>query len=125
MAKALSLKQPFAWLVVNGYKPVENREWRTKHRGWTLIHASKNVDHEGYAWLKQNLPEIFLLVPKPEDIEKGGVVGIVQITDCVDHHLSIWFFGKYGFVIEEATPLPFYPSQGQVGLFNIDYGSKK
>jgi len=100
---------------------VENRDWRTKHRGWTLIHASKNVDLAGYEWVKKNLPEIYPLIPSPDEIEKGGVVGIVRIVDCVDYHVSIWFFGKYGFVLEEPLPFPFYPAQGQVGLFNINY----
>ena len=30
--KAISIRQPWAWLVVNGHKDVENRTWRTKHR---------------------------------------------------------------------------------------------
>lgn len=121
MAKTLSLKQPWAWLVVNGWKPVENRDWRTRHRGWTLIHASKNVDYDGYRWVQDNIPELMHLLPMPDDIEKGGIVGIANITDCVDWHCSVWFFGKYGFVLEDARTLPFYPCQGQVGLFNVNY----
>src|SRR5438105_11911405 len=39
---AVSIRQPWAWLVVMGYKDVENRSWRTNHRGALLIHASKN-----------------------------------------------------------------------------------
>jgi ASCH domain-containing protein len=39
---ALSLRQPWAWLVVNGYKDIENRSWRTNHHGPLVIHASKN-----------------------------------------------------------------------------------
>ncbi len=32
-SRALSLKQPWAWLVVKGYKDIENRSWSTNHRG--------------------------------------------------------------------------------------------
>ena len=37
---ALSVRQPWAWLIVNGVKDIENRLWRTHHRGPSLIHAS-------------------------------------------------------------------------------------
>lgn len=38
--KALSIRQPWAWLIANGYKDIENRSWRTNYRGPVLIHAS-------------------------------------------------------------------------------------
>ena len=37
---ALSVHPHMAWLIVHGFKPVENRNWRTQHRGPLLIHAS-------------------------------------------------------------------------------------
>src|SRR5215472_1457845 len=45
--KALSVRQPWAWLIVNGYKPVENRNWLTKFRGRLLIHAGQRFDPKG------------------------------------------------------------------------------
>lgn len=44
--KCLSLKQPFAELLVSGKKTIELRKWNTKFRGKFLIHASKNLDKE-------------------------------------------------------------------------------
>jgi ASCH domain len=41
--RTLSLRQPWAWLVVNGYKDIENRSWRTNHRGPLVIHASSTT----------------------------------------------------------------------------------
>ena len=40
--KAISIKQPWAWLIANGYMTVENRKWYTGHRGDLLIHAGKS-----------------------------------------------------------------------------------
>jgi hypothetical protein len=37
--RTLSIRQPWAWLIVNGHKPVENRDWATSFRGPVLIHA--------------------------------------------------------------------------------------
>jgi len=41
--KALSFKQPFAWLIANGYLLVDDRTWGTQYRGPVLIHASKGL----------------------------------------------------------------------------------
>jgi hypothetical protein len=54
--KALSVRQPWAWLIVNNYKPYENRTWSTKVRGPILIHASNAFDKAGYTWVRANYP---------------------------------------------------------------------
>jgi hypothetical protein len=38
---ALSIRQPWAWLIVNGFKDLENRSWSTAFRGPVWIHAGK------------------------------------------------------------------------------------
>ena len=38
--KAITIKQPFASLIVEGIKDIENRTWKTNLRGRVLIHAS-------------------------------------------------------------------------------------
>ena len=39
--KTITLWQPWASLVVHGYKRWETRSWRTPYRGWLAIHAAK------------------------------------------------------------------------------------
>ncbi|HTV55212.1 MAG TPA: ASCH domain-containing protein, partial [Terriglobia bacterium] len=58
--KALSIRQPWAWLIVNGFKPIENRSWNTNFRGRILIHASLKVDREGEKWVRKTFPAIKL-----------------------------------------------------------------
>jgi len=41
--RALSVRQPWAWAIVQGLKPWENRSRRFNYRGPVLIHASKTV----------------------------------------------------------------------------------
>lgn len=50
----LSVRQPFAWLLVGGYKPVENRSWTTQHRGLLWIHASQAAEREDVSqeWMR-------------------------------------------------------------------------
>src|SRR2546423_12295348 len=86
--RALSLRQPWAWLVVNGYKDIENRSWRTNHRGPLLIHASCNRS--------LTTPERRAVIEKkyrvrlPSNFASGGIVGVVDVADCVKRHPSIW-----------------------------------
>lgn len=44
--KTLSMKQPFAELLISGKKTLELRNWKTDHRGLLLIHASKEPYRE-------------------------------------------------------------------------------
>ena len=44
--KTLSVRQPWAWLIVYGGKDIENRSWRTPYRGPLLIHAGKRIDQD-------------------------------------------------------------------------------
>lgn len=120
--KALSIQQPWAWFIVNGFKPVENRTWATKYRGPLLIHAGKKFDIDGHVWIFNNFAKLGLPVP-PElsGYEQGGIVGVVDLVDCVTAHHSPWFFGPYGHVYQNANTLLFMPCNGQLGLFNVEY----
>jgi len=111
--KAISIMQPWAWLIVAGHKDVENRTWWTSFRGPVLIHAGKRHDGPRSEW---DWPEI----PPPAAFEYGGIVGEAEIVGCVTSHCSPWFCGPYGFVIRNARPLPFRPCRGQLGFFVPD-----
>ena len=42
--KALTIKQPWATLIMQGNKRFEFRGWKTKYREDLLIHAGKSID---------------------------------------------------------------------------------
>ena len=121
----LSIRQPWAWLIVNGHKPIENRGWTTKVRGPILIHAGKSFDHEGYAWVRRRFPEIDM--PNLFDLElgfdRGGLVGMADLWNVATAHTSPWFVGPYGFMLRHAKPLPspnvFIPLAGKLGFFDV------
>lgn len=115
--KALSILQPWAWLIANGYKQHENRTWDTKFRGEFLIHAGKGFDAEGYAWVRENFTEIPL--PPKADFERGGIVGRATLFNVAKASSSPWFFGPFGFCIASAVPLPFTPCRGMLGFFEV------
>lgn len=106
--KALSIRQPWAHRILFAGKNVENRTWPTRFRGHVLIHASKGVDADDRPAVRRlNLP-------------LGGIVGVMEIVDCVTAMNSDWFFGPYGFVIRNARSLPFIPCRGELGFFEPD-----
>ena len=117
--KALSIRQPWASLIVAGYKTVENRPWRTHYRGPTLIHASLKLDREAYGDVEQGIhpvtgaPWIF----SGMDFRTGGIIGQATIVDCVEETDNPFFVGPFGFVLEDAKPLPFHPCKGMLGFF--------
>jgi hypothetical protein len=118
-AKALSIRQPYAWLIVAGHKDVENRTWQTSHRGPFLIHASKTVEHEAVNQYKQLCKEQG--VPWPKTLPTGAIVGVADLVDCVASHDSDWFTGPVGWVLENpgvlSTPIPY---RGRPGLWTAE-----
>jgi hypothetical protein len=115
--KALSIRQPWAWAIVQGLKPVENRTWATKYRGPLLIHAAKTFDYDGFYWINNNIGRSTSL----DQFQMGGIIGQVNLVDSVQEFDSKWFFGPYGFVLEDPKPLPFTPMRGRLGLFDVDW----
>ncbi|OEI83700.1 ASCH domain-containing protein [Brucella sp. BO3] len=120
---ALSIQQPWAWLIVNGHKDIENRSWRTSRRGLVAIHAGKKVDRDAAIDLQMCLHPVtgtgmeidtFAAAGKGT----GGIVGVAEIVDCVECSNSDWFVGELGFVIRNAQPVEFIPCKGSLGFFD-------
>jgi hypothetical protein len=104
--KIITIRHPWAHLIVNGSKNIENRTWPTSYRGPVLIHASLNPNR---ALCLQHRID-------PETLRRGGVIGIAEISNCVTMHRSLWFNGPYGFVLRRRRPLPFIEWKGALGL---------
>jgi ASCH domain len=125
---ALSIRQPWAWLIVNGYKDVENRTWSTPYRGEFLVHAGLTCTvaqyDEAMLFVEQIAPELVARVPALEDLPRGGIVGSAVLLTCVGESASPWFTGGltvpgFGFVLRKAKPLPFRPWKGRLQFFNV------
>ena len=134
---ALSIKHPWAWLIVQGIKDIENRSWPTDYRGSLLIHASKKWDEQGEKWIwsrifdRWNLPLRDLPHRDDPRIHYGALIGKVDLVDCIrksrsGRPASPWFFGPWGWVLRNAIEFPapiFY--RGQLGLFEVSDHSQK
>jgi hypothetical protein len=71
--RALSIRQPFAEMILRGTKKVEYRTIPTNIRERVYIYASKTPgDEDAFKKIKM----------KPGDLPVGVLVGTVEITDC-------------------------------------------
>lgn len=132
---ALSIRQPWASLIIKAGKDIENRDWPTRVRGRILVHAAKGMtrgEHEDAidfavnairadpqnagATKMRTLRELGFAV---DDLPRGGFVGTVEIVDCVNESASPWFMGRYGFMLRDPQPMDFVPWKGQLGFFNV------
>lgn len=113
--KAISVKQPWASLIVNGVKDIENRTWKCpeKYIGQrVLIHASmgwnKDLAEICLGDLVKRHLENLRLIHRYDDEETGykgysfsfphgAIIGSVKIVDSVVNHSSIWAEKSKGF----------------------------
>ena len=72
--KVLTIKQPWATLIMQGNKRFEFRSWQTKYRGELLIHAGKEIDKEAVKRLSKYLPK---------ELPQGKILGKVTLVDCI------------------------------------------
>ena len=94
--KAISVKQPWAYLLCAGIKPIENRTWilPEKYKGErVLIHASGKTDKEPYmlfddAQIEAIGNDIMDVVASYHNT--SAIIGSVVFTDCAINHQSVW-----------------------------------
>ncbi len=124
--KILSIRQPWASLIVNGYKEYEFRSWNTKFRGEFLIHASLTIEKDAIKrFLDYNL-----------DFKTGCIIGKAIITDSIlvtetfENELIaknplVYKIekGRSGYAFKLENIMKFeetIPYKGQLGFFNYE-----
>jgi hypothetical protein len=127
--KCLSLRQPYAELVVAGRKTIETRTWKTNFRGKFLVHASKVIDRESSDILNIDCSKL----------TRGAVIGLTFlydvkkystkqdfIADKDKHFSSIFSEPKYGFLLKDARKFikPIHIPV-QLGFFEVNQVTMK
>lgn len=130
--KVLTIKQPFASLIAEGYKEYEFRTWKTKYRGELLIHAGKGIDKKAMEKFKYlNL-----------DYPKGCIIAKVTLTDCIkiddearqmleEKHSKVYEniiskkdYNGYGFKLENVEKIKPIKTNGKLSFWEYDYPQK-
>ena len=117
--KVLSLKQPFAELILSGKKTIELRNWKTNFRGEFLIHSSKIPDEKAMKQFGFN------------DRPLGFIIGKVKLVDVKEYkdnlefnadnnlHLVTPESGTFGFILENPKRInPIIPARGFLNFWD-------
>ena len=126
---ALSIKQPWATLVLLGLKTIEIRRWTASIRGRIYLHAGKIPDERLEGWSR--VPEVHFGLTS----RRGGIIGAIDLVECVAYsslreftrsrqlHFNepSWYLPPrmFGFRFERPTIVPFRPFVGQVKFFPV------
>jgi hypothetical protein len=122
--KAVSVRQPWAELIVRGAKSVELRTWYVAHRGALAIHASAERQPE----------RVRALGLDPDALAYGALIGVVQLVDIAPLGAAEFESGReqhladgpmpsapcFGWRLAEPCRLmAAVPLRGRMGLFNV------
>jgi hypothetical protein len=134
--KAITVSQPWAWLLAAGIKTHETRSWATNQCGMFVIHASKRTkfSDEAFDDLFYELPELFTEhgVTEPDDLAYGSAVGTATLVAChrterritgvslQETDLGDWTPGRFAWEFTGAYLLPEpIPYRGQQGIWEF------
>jgi len=117
----ISVRQPWAWAIVNRFKPVENRgrTFPQTHVGPFLVHTSKQCTRQEYEAAVETMRKIdaSIKVPPLEKLPLQGIVGRARCDRYVTECDSPWFEGPVGLMLSQQKPLPFVKCGGALGWF--------
>jgi hypothetical protein len=121
--KALSVRPPWAWAILNAGKDVENRTWKTSIRGAIAVHSSQTMSRPYYEWALEEIKKVVpgAKVPPYAEMVRGSIVGLVDIIACKEHTKSRWqVSGHYGFVLANPRALrdPI-PCSGRLNFWEV------
>ena len=128
--KVISIKEPFATLIMNGSKLIETRSWKTNYRGELYIHAS------GKSLAKEYLKNPYVLeLIKDMDMNYGNIICKGNLVDCIymdqkflneikknnqEYNLGLFELGRYAWVFEDIVPIIPIEAKGKLNIWNYE-----
>ncbi len=118
--KAISIRQPWAWLIAEGLKTIETRTWETSYRGELIIAASKT---KMTRIMTESLNREF---PRLEyNIEYGKGIAIARLVDCrpmtlddEDDAQCEIYDDAFSWVLDNVRKIEPFDIKGQLGIYN-------
>ena len=122
--KALTLTQPWAWLICAGRKHYETRSWRTHYRGTLAIHAAATLKPAARIYARERRIDLAAL-------PLGAVVATAQLVDCIatdevrrrlsarERDAGDYGLGRWAWELDDIHVLPVpIPARGSLGLWD-------
>jgi len=120
--KALSLKQPWAELIVSGKKTIELRKWNTHFRGEFLVHASQSPRKDGMERFGFTELPLGCIVGKATLVDVKKYVNKEELTADFDKHCAtkdFWEGKIYGFLLKNAQRIEPVPLKGKLNFLRL------
>lgn len=134
--KALTVRQPWAWAIARGHKPIENRSWAPTYRGPLAIHAAAKWDDDAEYVLRLIVERIRAqggTLPKTlaDDLPYSGtgrIVAVVQFPSVCTARFGcdcgLWKVpAERHWQLTDARPIDGPEVRGQRGLWDVDLGN--
>lgn len=128
--KVISIKEPFATFIKDGYKKIETRSWKTNYRGELFIHASgKNIAKEFFT------NEYVVSLTNELNMNYGNIICRGNLVDCVymdedflklmkknekEFNLGLYELGRYAWIFEDVEPIYPIPAKGKLNIWNYE-----
>lgn len=121
--KVISIKEPFATLIVKKHKTIETRSWKTSYRGEIYIHASKTM-------MKEKISENAFKYINKEECHSSEIIGKANLVDCVEMspeyiksinkkelELGIYEEGRYAWILDDVEEIKPIKAKGKLNIW--------
>ena len=127
--KVISIKEPFATLIMNGNKKIETRSWKTNYRGELYIHAS------GKSLAKEFLDDNIIDLIKDMDMNFGNIICKGNLIDCIymdeefikkirknkiEYICGLYEVGRYAWIFDNIELIYPIPAKGKLNIWNYN-----
>lgn len=127
--KVLTIREPFATLIMNKIKYIETRSWKTNYRGEIYIHA-------GVAKLDNKIKDRVNLTKlyNSSELNYGYIICKANLVDCVlideefvnkvkhdsmdNYYAGDYALGRYAWILADVEIIEKIPAKGQLGIWN-------
>ncbi|MGB7432033.1 MAG: hypothetical protein WA921_06150 [Ahrensia sp.] len=119
---ALSVRQPWAWAIIHGGKVIENRSFGSIKAGnmdcrTICIHAASGMKQVEFDWGYWRLAKHGVACPRPDELVRSAIIGIVDVVDIITDSDSEWFGGQAGLVLDNPRAIEPIACVGALGYF--------
>ena len=121
--KVISIKEPFATLIVKKHKNIETRSWKTSYRGEIYIHASKTI-------MKDKISENAYKYVSENQLHTSEIIGKANLVDCIEmteefiktinvkeKSLGIYEVGRYAWVLDNIEEIEPIKAKGKLNIW--------
>lgn len=126
--KVLSIKEPYASLILNGYKHIETRSYKTNYRGEIFIHASKKAVNN------KLLNDYVIDISKNISMNNGYIILKANLIDCIymdnkfinniknsnEYKLGLYEIGRYAWILDNIEAIEPIKANGKLNIWNYD-----